>query len=274
MHTATIQGVDVPTLGFGTWELEGDDCERGVGHALDVGYRHIDTAQIYGNEDRVGAALASNNVARDDVFLTTKLWIKNFARDKVAPSVEDSLTKLQTDYVDLLLIHWPSERVDPAETLEQMSALVDEGKVRHLGVSNYPPSWVQRAADVATVFCNQVEYHPYLSQDALRDLAVSKDFLLTAYSPLARGNVLDDDTLTEIGNAHDVSPAQVTLAWLMRQDHVAAIPKATSPEHIESNWKAGDVELSDDEMKQIHSLATDERIIDPKFAADWERRAA
>jgi 2,5-diketo-D-gluconate reductase B len=271
MHTITIQGVDVPTLGLGTWQLEGDDCERGVAHALDVGYRHIDTAQGYGNEDRVGEGIAASGVDRDQIFLTTKLDTSNLGPDRVRSSFEDSLRQLRTDYVDLLLIHWPSDDVDPATTLGAMTSLRDEGKLRHVGVSNYPPSWLERAEEATRIFCNQVEYHPYLSQDELHRLAVERDFLLTAYSPLARGRALDDDTLTEIGEEHGANAAQVALRWLIQQDHVAAIPKATSPEHIESNLRALELELSDDEMKRIFALAGDERIIDPGSALDWER---
>ena len=270
MHTTTVQGVQVPTLGLGTWELEGDECERGVSMALDVGYRHIDTAQAYGNEEHVGAGIAGSSVDREDVFLTTKLETSNFAADRVRSSTEESLRKLQTDYVDLLLIHWPSDDVDPAETLQSMIALRDEGKIRHVGVSNFPPSWVERAIDVTPVLCNQVEYHPYLGQDKLRAMAVERDFLLTAYSPLARGKVLDDTTLTEIGEEHGASPAQVTLRWLMQQDHVAPIPKASSREHIESNLAAADLTLTDDEMQRIHALARDERIINADSDL-WER---
>lgn len=271
MHMTTVRGVEVPTLGFGTWELEGDDCERGVAHALDVGYRHVDSAQVYGNEDRVGRAIAASPVDRNEIFLTTKLWVSNLQPQKVRPSFEDSLRRLQTDHVDLLLIHWPSDRVDPAATLEQMAALADEGKVRHLGVSNYPPSWLRRAQEAAEIFCNQVEYHPYLSQDHLREIAVNDDLLLTAYSPLARGRVIDDPTLTEIGEQHGATAPQVALRWLIQQEHVAAIPKATSEAHIESNFAALDLELSSEEMQRIDALGGDERIVDPGFVDGWER---
>ena len=270
MHTTTIQGVDVPTLGFGTWQLTGETCNRGVAHALEVGYRHIDTAQAYGNEDRVGQGIADSGVDRDDVFLATKLDTSNLEPDSVRTSLENSLRKLQTDYVDLLLIHWPSDDVDPATTLEAMVALADEGKTHHIGVSNYPPSWFERASEVTSILCNQVEYHPYLSQEKLHKLAIERDFLLTAYSPLARGKTLSDDTLTEIGETHGANAAQVVLRWLIQQDHVAAIPKSTSPEHIESNFAAQDIELSDDEMQRVFSLASGERIVDPGFV-EWER---
>jgi 2,5-diketo-D-gluconate reductase B len=271
MHMTAVKDVQVPSIGLGTWQLDGDDCEQGVAHALEVGYRHLDTAQMYGNEDRVGAALAASSVDRGDVFLTTKLGVRNLTPDRVRPSVEDSLRKLRTEYVDLLLIHWPKDGVDPRDTIRSMVALADEGKVRHVGVSNYPPSWFAAAQEVTDVFCNQVEYHPYLAQGELCKLAVEQDFLLTAYSPLARGQVLDDETLTEIGEEHNAGPAQVAIRWLIQQDHVAAIPKATSRTHIESNLRAQDLELTDDEMQRIAALNRDERLIDPGFVDDWER---
>ena len=271
MHTTVIQGVEVPALGFGTWLLEGGRCEGAVADALDVGYRHIDTAQAYGNEDAVGAAIAASGVERSDIFLTTKLTERNVVPDKVRPSTEDSLRRLRSDYVDLLLIHWPSPRVEPERTVEKMVELREDGLVRHVGVSNFPPSWVERAANVAPIFCNQVEYHPYLSQQRLRAMAVERDFLLTAYSPLARGKVLDDATLTDIASDYDAGVAQVVLAWLLQQDHVATIPKASSREHIESNFAAQNIKLSDDDMQRLFDLDTGMRLIEPSHALDWER---
>lgn len=270
MHVTTVQGVDVPSLGFGTFQLSGDDCERGVEQALALGYRHVDTAQGYANEDRVGAALERSGVDRGDVFLTTKLMADNLARDRVAPAVDDSLAKLRTDYVDLLLIHWPNRQTPAEESLAAMREIQEAGKVRHIGVSNFPPSHVEAALEAATIFCNQVEYHPFLAQHRLRELAVEQDFLLTAYSPLARGEVPEDQILSEIADAHGATPAQVTLRWLIDQDHVAAIPKATSRERIEENLGALELELSEDERRRIDGLERGERLIDPDFAPDWE----
>jgi 2,5-diketo-D-gluconate reductase B len=268
--TTTVQGVDVPSLGFGTFQLSGADCERGVEHALSVGYRHLDTAQAYGNEDRVGAALANSGVDRGEVFLTTKLWETSLPRERVAPGVDDSLRRLRTDYVDLLLIHWPSRETPTEETLAAMTEVREAGKARHIGLSNFPPSQVRAALDAATIFCDQVEYHPFLGQPALRQLVGEHDFLLTAYSPLARGRVAEDETLREIAGAHRATPAQVSLRWLVEQDHLAAIPKATSPERIEENFGALELELSDEELRRIDGLERGERLINPDFAPDWE----
>jgi 2,5-diketo-D-gluconate reductase B len=266
----TVQGVDVPALGYGTFMLAGDDCERGVEHALRVGYRHIDTARMYENEDRVGAALARSGVERGAIFLTTKIANDAHARDDVIRTTGESLRKLRTDYVDLLLIHWPVDEVPLEETLAGMRQVQDDGKVRQIGLSNFPPSLVREAMRHATIFCDQVEMHPYLGQRTLRQVASEHDFLLAAYSPLARGLVFRDETLREIGKAHGVGPAQVALHWSIEQDHVAAIPKATAPERIEENLRALDLELSAEELARIDALDRGERTIDPPWAPDWE----
>ena len=266
MRTETVQGTAVPALGFGTFQLTGHECERGVSHALDIGYRHIDTAQGYGNEDRVGAALASSAVDRGDVFLTTKLDNDNHAREAVRSTTAASLRNLRTDYVDLLLIHWPVGETPFEATLDAMLALRDEGKVRNVGVSNFTPEQIDRVTAHAPIFANQVEYHPFLGQDELLALARKHDHLLTAYSPLARGEVFDDETLSAIAEEHGADPAQIALAWLVSQDHVTAIPKATSTEHITSNFAALDIELTDDELQRIAALDRGERLIDPPFA--------
>jgi 2,5-diketo-D-gluconate reductase B len=270
VHVTTVQGADVPSLGYGTWLLQGNECERGVAHALDVGYRHLDTAQAYENEDRVGRALASSEPDREDVFLTTKLWMNATGRDRVGPATEESLRKLRTDYVDLLLIHWPDPDVPLAETLGAMEGVREAGRVRHVGVSNFPPSWTRAALEEVRIFADQVEFHPFLGQGALLELAREHDFLVTAYSPLARGKVGRDPTLREIAESHGATPAQVALRWLIDQDHVAAIPKATSPERIEENFGAQDFELSDEERRRIDGLERGERLIDPGWAPDWE----
>lgn len=255
MKHQTIQGVQVPALGLGTWEFTGDACTEGVAHALSLGYRHIDTAQGYGNEAQVGEGLAKSGVPRDEIFLVTKVKPDNFARDKALASSRESLRQLRTDYVDLLLLHWPNPEVPLAETLGALKELQDAGAVRHLGVSNFSPSLVEEAREHADIFANQVEYHPYLSQDALLEQARAQDYMLTAYSPLARGKILDDTTLEEIGEAHGKSPAQVALRWLVQQDHVVAIPKASSAQKRESNLDIFDFELSDGEMTKIRALA-------------------
>ena len=271
MEYVEIQGERVPALGYGTWQLVGSDCVEGVADALAIGYRHIDTAQGYDNEEQVGDGIRRSGVPRDEIFLATKVRPANFRRDEAQASTRASLKKLGTEYVDLLLLHWPNDEVPLEETLGALVELQDQGFVRHIGVSNFPPSLAERATDITRIFANQVEYHPYLAQPALTKQAVDLDYMLTAYSPLGQGRVIDDATLEEIGEAHGKSPVQVTLRWLVQQDHVSTIPKASSAEHRRSNLDIFDFELSDDEMQRIHELNDEHRIIDPADGPDWER---
>lgn len=269
MHFQTIQGDRVPSLGLGTYRLTGRTCREAVKEALELGYRHVDTAQAYDNEEDVGRGIQETDVDRSELFVTTKVWMSNLAPDRVRSSTEESLKKLKLDYVDLLLIHWPSDEVPLEKTLDAMLALKDDGKTRHIGVSNFTADLVRRTLDHAPIFCNQVEYHPFLSQDALRELAVEPDFLLTAYSPIARGRVSDDKTLKEIAESHGKTPVQITLRWLIQQRNVAAIPKAASPEHRRSNFDIFDLELTEEEMDRIFSLGRGHRIVDPAWAPSW-----
>ena len=267
----TIKGVRVPALGLGTWDLRGEDGAQAVQHALTIGYRHLDTAQGYDNEAEVGRGIKASGLPRDNLFVTTKVKPENFARDKVVSSTHESLQKLGTDYVDLLLLHWPNPDVDLEETFAGLLELHDAGAAKHLGVSNFPPSLVETAMQYGPVFCNQVEYHPYLNQDKLLAQAEAADYLLTAYSPLAQGKVLEDAVIKAIGVHHDKSVAQIVLRWLLQQDKVAAIPKAASEKHREANFDVFDFELSDDEMKAIFDLARAERLVDPADGPNWER---
>ncbi len=251
MEYQKVKAEKVPSLGLGTWRLSGQECVRAVERALALGYRHIDTAQMYANEGEVGRGIGNSGVDREDVFLVTKVRTSNFSHDAVIRSTRESLKRLNTDRVDLLLMHWPNPSVPLEETLGAMTELQQEGSVKHVGVSNFPPSMVEEAARHATVFCNQVEYHPYRAQDELLEQAREMDYLLTAYSPMARGGVLNDTTLKEIGEVYGKTPAQVALRWLIQQEKVAAIPKAASEEHLESNLDVFDFELNDEEMERI-----------------------
>lgn len=255
MNYQNIKGENVPALGLGTWRLSGEQCARSVELALGMGYRHIDTAQMYGNEAEVGRGIKSSGVDRGDLFLVTKVWSSDFAHDAVLGKTRESLRKLGTDYVDLLLMHWPSPSVPVGETLGAMVELQEAGSVRHLGVSNFSPAQVEEAAEHATIFCNQVQYHPYRDQNELLEQAREMDYLLTAYSPVAKGRAANDAILQEIGSAHDKTPAHVALRWLVQQDKVAAIPKASSEEHLKANLDIFDFELSDEEMDRIFALA-------------------
>jgi len=271
MHYVKVHDVNVPALGFGTWELRGDACRESVRDALEIGYRHIDTAQMYENEKEVGEGISQFEVPRHQLFVTTKLHMDNVAPKRVLDSTRESLDKLQMDYVDLLLIHWPSDEVPAAETLGAMKELQDAGQVRHLGVSNFTPSLVDEAAKHAKIFCNQVEYHPLLNQNKLLEQARSMDYLLTAYCPLARGEAFDHEPIRQAAEAHGKSPAQVILRWLIQQDHVAAIPKSADPHHRRGNFDIFDFELDDAQVQAIDALAGNNRLIDPDWAPAWER---
>jgi 2,5-diketo-D-gluconate reductase B len=268
--TLVVAGTEIPKLGFGTGQLTGDACAEGVRDALALGYRHIDTARAYGNEPQVGWGLEHSGVDRGSIFLTTKLWYTGLHAPQVREQLEGSLRDLGVEHVDLLLIHWPDEDVPLAETLAAMSECQEAGRASHLGVANFPPRLVREALELAPIVCNQVEYHPFLGQDRLLNLARERDVLITAYSPLAHGKVPDDPTLTEIGEAHGKSAGQVALRWLLEQDGVSPIPKASSHERRLENFEVFDFSLTDDERERIAALPKDVRTGDPDFAPDWD----
>ncbi|MEZ4865004.1 MAG: aldo/keto reductase [Caldilineaceae bacterium] len=249
----TIKGEAVPALGFGTWQLQGKQCREAVADALALGYRHLDTAQAYENEAEVGQALRTTDVAREDVFLVTKVRPQNFAHDRVLSSTQESLKKLGVDYVDLLLMHWPNPDVPLRETLDAFNELQGDGRIRHIGVSNFSTAQVEDAELHATIFCNQVKYHPYEQPHGLVQQAKAHGYMLTAYSPLARGEIQNDPVLQEIGSRYNKSVAQVALRWLVQQG-VAAIPKAGSAEHRKANFTIFDFALTEDEMQTIFAL--------------------
>lgn len=271
MEYVKAQGELVPALGLGTFRQQGPDCRAAVAVGLEIGYRHLDTAQIYGNEQEVGAELAASRVDRNDVFLTTKLWNDHRTEDSIRQAVDESLRKLQTDHLDLLLVHWPTGWEQMPETLTTLARLADEGKTRLVGVSNFTPRQVDESLRYAPIFCNQVEYHPYLSQQALLDQARDLDLLLTAYSPIALGKVADDPVIADIAAAHGKTPVQVTLRWLLAQERVSAIPKATTRDHLEQNFDVFDFSLSEEERKAIAALDRGDRGTDPPWVDDWER---
>lgn len=253
MDHVTVQGVDVPAVGLGTWRLTGEQCYATVSAALTLGYRHIDTAQGYGNERQVGDAIADSPVDRDDLFLVTKLDSNSRRYDDVLRSTEESLARLGTDYVDLLLIHQPHPTVPVAETLDAMTELVASGKVRHVGVSNFGIDRLHEARELsdAPILTDQVQFSPYWLQTDLVDYCTIHDVLVTAYSPLAHGKIVDDPVLEEIGRRYGKSAAQVALRWLVQQEGVCAIPKATSHEHLETNLEVFDFELTPEEMQRV-----------------------
>ena len=258
---------EMPMLGLGTWEnTDPDACAESVATALEMGYRHIDTAQAYGNEADVGDGLAAADVDRAEVFLATKVWIDNLAHDNVIETTEASLDRLGVDSVDLMYVHWPSRTYDAEETLAAFNELHADGKINRIGVSNFEPDQLREAIEIsdAPIVANQVECHPLLQQEELRAVCEEEGVDLVAYSPLARGDVFDVPELQAIADDHDASAAQVSLAWL-RQQGVTAIPKATSEAHIRDNWQSLSLSLSDEEIEKIESIEQTGRRVDPSF---------
>ena len=247
----------MPALGFGTWQLTGDDAREGTRHALELGYRQIDTAQAYGNEREVGEGIEASGVPRDEIFLTTKIVGETLAGDQVGPAVDGSLQRLGTDYLDLLLIHWPTDQVPLAETLQAMMVAKEAGKVRHLGVSNFRGPLLLEAMELAPILADQVPYQPGRTQRTLLGIAAERDVMITAYSPL-RGQGVQSPVLAEIGEAHGKSPYQVALRWLLQQDKVSPIPRSSNPERRAQNFDVFDFELSDSEMASISEVRASE----------------
>jgi len=258
----------MPQLGIGTWEnTDPDACANAVQTALEMGYRHVDTAQIYGNEEHVGRGLAAADVDREEIFLATKVWIDSLQPADVRATTEESLAKLGVDSVDLLYVHWPADAYEPEETLPAFQELVEDGLTDRIGVSNFEPEHLETARSVlgSDPFANQVEMHPLLPQAELREAVAETDTEIVAYSPLARGEVFSVPEISEIAEKHGVSEAQVSLAWL-REKGVTAIPKATSEAHIADNWASRELELEDSDIEKIDAINRSDRQVDPDFA--------
>lgn len=268
-----IRSEKIPALGYGTFLLEGKDCLEGVADALETGYRHIDTAQAYNNETEVGTAIHNSSVKWEEIFLTTKVTPRNFPKDKFISSVEESLKKLKTDYVDLLLLHWPSSPADNARdeiAVEQLALAQQKGYAKLIGVSNFTLAQMEMARSKADIFCNQVEYHPYLAQDKILNYLRSHDMMLTAYSPLGRGKVLNDPLIISLAEKYNRTPAQIVLRWFIQQGNVSAIPKASDKKRRKENFEVFDFELREEDMKNIFALDKKDRLVNPPFSPQWD----
>ncbi|MFB6139507.1 MAG: aldo/keto reductase [Halosimplex sp.] len=253
MERVAVQDAEVPAVGLGTWQLTGEACYETVSTALELGYRHVDTAQLYENEAQVGRAIADSDVDREDVWITTKVTPGNARRDDVVESTRESLVRLGTDYVDLLLLHWPNPLVSFEKTARGMAALRDDGLIAHAGVSNFRRWRLRRAREKSTIpiLADQVRMHPFYTREALREYCAATDTMLTAYSPLAHGGLIDDPVCAEIGERYDKTPVQVALRWATQYENVAVIPKSTSREHLRQNLEIFDFELSEGERERI-----------------------
>lgn len=255
MPTVTRAGSEVPVLGFGTYNMDSLECFRAVRRALSLGYRHLDTAMAYENESAVGRAIAAAPVEREEVFLTTKVkaYPEYLEYDAFLAEARDCLTRLGTDYIDLMLVHWWHPEGDMEGTMAAMDRLHEEGLVRNIGISNFSVDRMRRAMDYTDtpIFTNQIEYHAYRPRDELLAFCRANDVLLTAYSPLVQGRVLGDELLTEIGERYGKTEAQVAIRWLIQQDGVITIPKASGERHQRQNLDVFDFDLDPAEMRRI-----------------------
>lgn len=274
MHIIPANGANIPQLGFGTFRMPEDQVADILPKAIDTGFRHIDTAQIYGNEAAVGAAIKASGIAREAIFLTTKVWVENYRRDAFLASVEESLRKLETDHVDLLLLHWPNEAVPLAEQIEALNRVREKGQARHIGVSNFTTALMAEAIALspAPLTTNQIEYHPYLDQTTVIAAARALGLSITAYFAMADGKVPNDEVLQEIGARHGRTAAQTALRWLIQQPDVAALTKTATAARLKENLDIFDFALSAEEMAAIHALARpDGRIVSPDgLAPQWD----
>jgi 2,5-diketo-D-gluconate reductase B len=272
MQLVEANGAKIPAIGLGTWELRAGACARLVEQALKLGYRHIDTAQVYENEREVGQGLHASGVKRDEVFITTKVWTTHFAPNDLERSTKESLAKLRLSEVDLLLLHWPNPQVPLEETLGALAHVKKLGMSKHIGVSNFTVALIEQAVAMCPepLVCDQVEYHPYLDQTKVRHACARHGMAVVAYSPVAKGRIKNDATLQQIGQAHGKTAAQVCLRWLVQQN-VSAIPRTSRIERLSENIDIFDFALSEDEMNEISQMgSTKGRLTDFGFAPKWD----
>lgn len=274
MNTVNANGANIPAIGFGTWTLKDDQASQLVQHALDVGYRHIDTAAMYDNEQSVGEGIRASSVNRDDFFLTTKVWPTNLADGDLQQSAEDSLKRLGVDNVDLLLVHWPSKDIPLAETMRALNQVAEMGYTRHIGVSNFTVPLLREAAELSErpLVCNQIEHHPMLNQDvvisACRDLGMA----VVSYCPLFRGGELfSGEPVASLARKYGKSAAQIVLRWHVQQKGVIAIPRSTNRDRIVENLSVQDFEISEADMQAISALGSQrKRLCDFEFSPQWD----
>jgi 2,5-diketo-D-gluconate reductase B len=272
MEYLQTQGISLPRLGLGTFRMQGDVCRAAVESALGLGYRHIDTAEMYGNEDAIGAAIAASRVARGDLHVTTKVWNENLAPDAIRRAFDTSLKKLGLDHVDLYLVHWPASNMNLPMMFETLLKLKAEGRARAIGVANFNIALLKTVVEEikAPIACNQIEYHVMLDQTKIARYLKAKSIPLVAYCPLAQGRAASDETLMAIGRKHGASAAQVALKWLLDQDGVAAIPKASRSESQKANLGALKLILDDADRTAIAALPKNRRCVNPGFAPAWD----
>ena len=272
MKLLDIHSAQIPALGLGTWDLRGEVAQKMVTKALSMGYRHIDTAQFYENEQEVGKGIRQAEVARQDIFLTTKVYPNNLGEKDFLPSVELSLQRLGLDYVDLLLIHWPNPDIPLAESLKALQTAQEKGLTRFVGVSNFPIALLKQSlASGIQLTMNQVEYHPFLNQDPLRSFMQEQGIGMTAYCPIAKAKVIGHEVIEDIASKYGKSAVQVTLRWLIQHDKLAAIPRTSKSERLMHNLHIFDFALNEQEMANISALgAQNLRLVSPKNGPNWD----
>jgi 2,5-diketo-D-gluconate reductase B len=272
MHAVEANGASIPAIGLGTWELRGRTCARVVEQALRLGYRHIDTAQMYDNEREVGDGLRASGIKRDEVFLTTKIWPTHFSPPELERAAKERLVNLRLTDVDLLLLHWPNAQIPLSETIGALCKVKRAGIARHIGVSNFTVAMLEEANRLATepLVCNQIEVHPFLDQSKVITATQRYGMAVVAYSPLARGNVKTDPVLTRVAKQHGKTNAQVCLRYLVQQD-IVVIPRTAKIERLSENCAIFDFELTAQEMAEIATLARpDGRIVDMASGPKWD----
>ncbi|MFM0740170.1 aldo/keto reductase [Paraburkholderia xenovorans] len=277
MHDVHVGHAAIPAIGFGTYGMSAADIYRVMPAAIDAGYRHIDTAQIYRNEGEIGDCVVDSGIPRNEFFLTTKVWVSHYAERNFEASVDESLRKLKTDYIDLLLLHWPGGSDVPlAEQIAGLNAVARAGKVRHIGVSNFNRALMTEAVRLSAkpLATNQFEYHPYLDQSVLIESTLQAGLVVTGYCGMAIGRVFSDPTLKEIAARHDKTIAQIVLRWLVQQRGVVALSRTSRIDRLAQNIAVFDFELDRADMAAIHSLTTaGSRIVDPPgLAPRWDSR--
>jgi diketogulonate reductase-like aldo/keto reductase len=258
------KGARIPLLGLGTWELRGRECARVVEQALRLGYRHIDTAQLYENEREVGEGLRASGVKRNDVFVTTKIWPSHFAPRELERSARERLAQLRLTEVDLLLLHWPNPQIPLADTLGALAKVKHDGLARRIGVSNFTVALLEQALQATSepLVCDQFECHPFLDQSKLIAACRKNGMAVVAYSPLAQGKAAKSDVLKRVGATHNKTATQVCLRFLVQQD-IVVIPRTSKVERLSENAAIFDFMLSDDEMREIAKLGSrDGRLVD------------
>ena len=274
MHTVNANGANIPAIGLGTWTLKGDECADLVQAAIETGYRHIDTAAMYDNEQDVGRGIARSGLARDDLFVTTKVWHSNLAAKDFRRSAEQSLDRLGLEQVDLLLIHWPSPTVPLAETIAALDAARDDGLTRNIGVSNFPTALLSEAVSLSKhpLAVNQVEYHPNIDQTKVLTACRAAGTAMVSYCPLGRGlDILRQKPIADAAAAHGRTPGQIVLRWHVQQEGVIAIPRTTKRERLAENLDIDGFQLTDAEMASISAMCSaNNRICDFEFSPAWD----